>query len=88
MKQRINFYNSIIKPLFIYASVVWVLASSKKCLTRILRLQKRAGRIILNAEPRAASVPIFNRLEWLPFYVDSKIMKCALLFKRIKLEVL
>ena len=30
---------------------------------------------------------LFSRLEWLPFYIDSKIMKCALLFKRIKLEV-
>ena len=66
---------------------IWVSASSKDCLLRILRLQKRAGRILLNAEPRAASIPIFNKLEWLPFYVESNKAKCALLYKRIQHEV-
>ena len=87
LKQKVLFYNSIIKPLFNYASVIWVSASSKECISRILRLQKRAGRILLNAEPRAASVPIFNKLEWLPFYVETRIAKCALLLKRIQHEV-
>ena len=46
-------------------------------------LQKRAARIILDAEPCSCSVPLFNSLNWIPFYHESYAIRCSLLLKRI-----
>ena len=54
--QRLLHYNSVIKPIITYVSVVWSSRSSKVDLTR-KRLQKR---IILDE--------LFNELRCLPFY--------------------
>ena len=37
-------------------------------LTVFLKLQKRAARIILDADSQASSVKLFNKLKWIPFY--------------------
>ena len=58
-----------------------------KIYIHLLRLQKRAARIILDAGPWSPSVPLFNRLKWLPFYQECEIAKCSLAFKRINNEV-
>lgn len=87
LKQRILYYSAMTKPLFSYAGAIWQTASTKDCLLRFLSLQKRAGSIILNAEPRAPSVPLFNKLQWLPFYMDNNISMCSLLFKSLQLSV-
>ena len=50
-------------------------------------VQKRAARTILDADPRTPSVPLFNRLQWLPFYVDTKVAQCCILYKRTQLAV-
>ena len=42
-KQRISYYNAVIKPVLRYVSVVWRSLCSKVCLARIIRLQKRRG---------------------------------------------
>ena len=76
----------MIKPVFSYVSVVWKSLCSKVCLARILRLQKRAARIILDSNSCASSVPIFNLLHWLPLY-NERITQCSILFKRIPLTV-
>ena len=82
LKQRIIFYNAMIKPVITYANVVWHNCSSKDNLHKVLRLQKRAARVILNAEPRSPSVQLFNRLGWVPFYIESRIAQCTLAYKR------
>lgn len=82
--QRLLYYNAMIKPLFNYVDVAWVALCSKDSLSRVLKLQKLAGRMILNAEPRASSVHIFIKLKWLPFYNETAISKCSILFKRIQ----
>ena len=48
-KQRILYYNSMIKPVFDYVNVIWT-TCNKDNLGRVLKLQKRAARIILNAD--------------------------------------
>ena len=52
-----------------------------------LKLQKRAARVIPDADNQACSVKLFNRLQWLPFYEELKIAKCCVAYKRIKGEV-
>ena len=86
LKQRILYYNAMIRPVINYVSVVWH-TSSNINLLKILRLQKRAARLILDAEPRSSSVPLFNRLQWLPFYNEAKIAKCSIIFKRTQHSV-
>ena len=59
----------------------------KDCLGRILRLQERAARIILDADSRASSVHLFNHLRRLPFYNHTMIAQCSVVLKRIQLVV-
>ena len=83
----ILYYNAMIRPLFNYASIVWQSSCTKESLLRILRLQKRAARVILNAESKAHSVTLFNKLEWLPFYMETYINMCTVLYKRCHCSV-
>ena len=66
---------------------VRVTSCDKENLGCVLKLQKRAARVISNADNQASSVKLFNRLQWLPFYEESKIAKCCVAYKRIKGEV-
>ena len=51
LNERILFYNTTIKPVFLYGRAVW--SSTPKCnIRRIFRLQKRAARVILGLKRR------------------------------------
>jgi len=82
LKQRLLFYNAIIRPVMSYADIIWS-SCEKDLLYRVLKLQKRAARIILYADRLAPSVTLFNKLGWIPFYEQSKINKCAIFYKCI-----
>ena len=77
-------YDAVLKPSFLHGSSVWS-STNKANLDSILRLQKRAGRVILNAPFNSRSVDLFNTLNWISFYRDSHIIKgCALIHKKLK----
>ena len=57
------------------SSTVWT-SRSVDNLTKVLKLQKHAAHVILNADTRDNSVKLFSRLGWLPFYDEAKINKC------------
>ena len=80
--QRIIYFNAVIKPLMMYASTVWT-SCNKEVLERVLRMQKRAARIILEAQRTSRTVTLFNNLSWIPFYNEAYIKRCELGFKRI-----
>ena len=80
--QRIIYFNTIIKPLMMYASQVWTLCN-REALERVLRMQKRAARIILEAQRTSRTVTLFNNLSWIPFYNEAYIKRCELAYKRI-----
>ena len=80
--QRIIYFNAVIKPLLMYASAVWT-SCNKEVLGRVLRMQKRAARIILEAQRKSRTVTLFNNLSWIPFYNEAYIKRCELAFKRI-----
>ena len=71
-KQCEIYYCTIIKPVLLYGSTVWC-SCKQDDLQRVLKLQKRAARVILNADRRACSVDLFNTLGWLPFYIEAHI---------------
>ena len=82
LKQRLQFYNSIIRPVMSFANVVWA-NCDKESVYRVLRLQKRAARVISYADRMTPSVALFNKLGWIPFYEQHKIDKCIIMYKRI-----
>ena len=82
LSQRLQYYNAVIRPVMSFSNVIWS-ECDKDLLNRILRLQKRAARVILFADRLVSSVSLFNKLLWIPFYEQCKIDKCSILYKRI-----
>ena len=80
---KMLYYDAVLKPSFLYGSGVWS-STSKANLDSILRLQKRAARVILNAPANSRSLDLFNTLNWVPFYSESHINQGALIYKRLK----
>ena len=56
-KARVAFYNCLILSLMDYCCVLWG-NTSKQNLDRIYSLQKRAARLILDADGKAPSLPL------------------------------
>ena len=81
-RQRETYYNGVIKPTLLYGSMIWD-SCNVEHLQSILELQKRAARIILDAERFTPSVVLFNNLNWLPFTKQSPIKRWALVYKRV-----
>ena len=67
LKQRLLFYNAIIRLVMSYADIIWP-SCDKDLLYRVLKLQKRTARISLYADRLPPSVTLFNKLGWIPFY--------------------
>ena len=82
LSQRIKYYNALIRPVMNYASVIWS-SCNREQLYRVLKLQKRAARVLLYADRKASAVDLFNKLPWIPFYEQSRIDKCSIIYKRI-----
>jgi hypothetical protein len=76
------YYNGYLLPLIDYVSVVWG-NTNKVNLDKILKLQKRAARIILRADFNTQSQMLFEKLEWLSVYNRINYHKATLMFKCI-----
>ena len=64
-----------------YGTVVWS-KTFQANLRRVFRLQKRAARVILNVGLRKErTVTLFNKLNWILFYDETKINKCCVIYK-------
>ena len=55
LSQRLLYYNAIICPILSYMSFIWS-SCDKELLNRVLKLQKRAARVILYTDRQASSV--------------------------------
>ncbi|MCG7875530.1 MAG: reverse transcriptase family protein [Candidatus Thiodiazotropha endolucinida] len=76
------FYQGYILPLIDYGSVTWSGASSTN-LDRILKLQKRAARIILRADFDTPSATMFKELGWQPINKRLMYNKAVLTYKAL-----
>ncbi len=81
LDQRILYYNTMFKQVMMYGATAWANCCVEN-LKKILRLQKRAARVILDADTRTNSVSLFKRLNWLAFHDEVKFNKCVLVYKR------
>ena len=66
-KDSLNqYYNSYILPIFDYGCLIWG-GNTAAQTNRLLKLQKRAARIILRADIMTPSKTMFDKLKWLSF---------------------
>ena len=80
LETRKLYYNAYILPVMDYCLTVWG-STSKYQLDRILRLQKRAARIILDMPPDTPSMTLFEKLGWLTVHERIEFNKAVLLYK-------
>ena len=85
IKERKLYYNAIIKQVMMYGNTIWSPSSFGK-LERVYKLQKRAARIILNADTKERSAKLFKELNWLPLQDEIKVQKGCIIYKRINGE--
>ena len=67
-----QYYNSYILPIFDYGYIIWSQCTSHNK-NRLSKLQKRAARIILQADIMTPSQQMFQELGWLPFPKRVKV---------------
>ena len=76
------YYQGYILPLIDYGSCTWG-TTSKANIERISKLQKRAARIILNADFDTASSEMFNTLSWQTVIKRHNYNKAVLVYKAL-----
>jgi hypothetical protein len=82
INDRKQFYNSYILPHFDYCSVIWG-NCSKYLLFDIVKLQKKAARLILDKDYTTPSKELFSELQWMPieerisYHRSLQVFKCV-----------
>ena len=76
-----QYYNSYVLPVFDFGCVVW--GNTTADLTRLVKLQKRAARMILKADFMTPSEQLFKELNWLPFQKRVQYHTCLTVYKSI-----
>ena len=79
----LRFYNSCVINYFIYCSTAWR-NCSHHLLLWLLRLQKRSGCILLDANFSSASLSLFLKLKRIPVFYLIKYRKAFLLFSNLR----
>ena len=79
-KNRVLFYNHYIKPIIEYCSIVWG-TGCRENENVITKLQKKAARLILDADPLSPCKEMFRKLNWLPFKELVKYKQACLIYK-------
>ena len=79
---RILHYNGYIRPVLDYCSVVWGTCNNGD-LQKLLRLQKAAARIILNAGSFESSQELFVILNWQPLDIQIRIRRLIMMYKSL-----
>lgn len=74
------YFNSYILPHLDYCCIVWGNCNST-LLNKVVLFQKRAARLILDADLLTPSKDLFARLNWLPFPQRIEFHKAILLYK-------
>ena len=77
-----QYYNSYVLSVFDFGCVVWVNTTTAN-LTRLIRLQKRAARMILKADFMTPSKQLFKELNWLPFPKRVQYHTCLMVYRSI-----
>ena len=82
LKTRNLFFNAYILPHFDYCNTIWG-HSSSEIQTRMLKLQKKAARYILDVDYSHPSRGLFKTLKWLPFLNRVQFNTAILMYKSV-----
>ena len=77
-----QYYNSYVLPIFDYACLIWGRCTVTN-MNRLIRLQKRAARIVLKADFLTPSHIMFNELKWLSFPKRVQYHTCIMMYKTL-----
>ena len=77
---RILFCNFYIKLIIEYCCIVWGTGCGENE-NVITKLQKKAARLILDADPLSPSKEMFKKLNWLPFKELVRYKQACLIYK-------
>ena len=77
-----KYFNSYILPIFDFDCLVWGRCSASN-ITRLLNLQQRAVRIILNAKIMTPSDQMFSKIKWLSFPQKLRYHTCIMMYKAL-----
>lgn len=78
-----QYYNAYILPIFDYGCMVWGQCSAYN-INRLLKLQKRAARLILKADFMTPSRSMFQQLGWLAFPKRVQYHTSIMVYKALK----
>ena len=81
-KTRILYYNHYIKPHLQYCCTKWG-QCNKTDIYSIIKLQKQAARLILDADKYSPSSPLFVQLEWDTFDKIVQEKQATMVFKAL-----
>ena len=79
-QSRILFFNYYIKPYLEYCCSIWG-STSQENINIVVKLQKRAARLIFDADFSIRSKLLFSGLKWIPFPEIVKFHQLSLVFK-------
>lgn len=77
-----QYYNSYVLPIFDYGCMIWGRCKQAN-INRLLKLQKRAARIVLQADFLTPSKAMFNSLNWLSFPQRIQYHTCIMMYKAL-----
>ena len=81
LSARLTFYNTMIKPIFEYNSIVW---GDKRNTVHMDTLQNRAAKIILGRDLRDSATQALKDLNWLTLLKKRTINRCIFVYKCLK----
>ena len=82
LETRIKYYDYYVKPLIEYRTSVWGICS-KENQTKIIKIQKKAARLLLEAPPLTSRKKMFQQPKWLPFNEIVKFKQVILSIKQL-----
>ena len=82
LKERKLFYNSYILPHMNYCCTVWGECSAAQQ-KRLLKLQKKGARLIIDTDFSTPSQTLFTKLKWLPFPKYVRYRQAIIVYKSL-----
>ena len=84
LSARLTFYNTMIKPIFEYNSIVWGDKRNTVHMDTLQILQNRAAKIILGRDLRDSATQALKDLNWLTLVKKRTIDRCIFVYKCLK----
>ena len=79
---RLTYYNYFVKPHFDYCCSIWGNCNQGE-VDKMIKLQKMAARLIMNADYSVPSIELFQKLNWKSFKYNVQFHQAMLVYKSL-----